>query len=413
MKNKMILVMALCVAFFAAVPSLKADPVDVAIARKVAVNFLIQKSGHVCPDLVDVTAQMPFGNMYFFVNPQGRGFVIVAADDRVFPILGYSTENNFEIADLPQHIESWYRQYDNEIARIIADDIEATDDILDEWARLIKGNPEPASRMREKSVAPLLTTTWGQGSATTVPSNWTYNYFCPDSSGKKALAGYTAVATAQVMKYWNHPAVGHGSRTYTPNNASFGQQSANFANTTYAWSDMPNSLSTTSDTTERNAVATLLYHVGVAVNMNYGVSGSSAPTVNGGNVTKASSENALISYFKYSSSVHSVLKADFSDADWIALLKSELDASTPRPIIYSGWDASAGHSFVLDGYNVLHQFHINWGWRGNYDGYYTMGALNPSNSGTGGNSSSTYNRSNQAVIGIQPISNTGSTSAVT
>ncbi len=94
-------------------------------------------------------------------------------------------------------------------------------------------------------------------------------------------------------------------------------------------------------------------------------------------------------------------------------MKAELDASTPRPILYSGYDNSAGHSFVLDGYDNAGKFHVNWGWSSRYDNYYEMGALNPGIGGSGGNTSGTYNYRNQAVIGIKPISNTGTTNTVT
>ena len=387
--------------------SSQAGPVDAITARKVATNFLSQKSGHAV-DLVDVTSQMPYRHIYFFVEPNGNGNVILSADDRAIPVLGYSTNTTFDPADLPAHIDLWFRHYDEELSYIIANDLEATDEITAEWSRLIKGLPEPAERAREKSVSPLLTTTWGQGSNSTR----TYNYKCPDSSGYKPYAGCTAVATAQVMKYWNHPTTGRGSHSYVPRFTN-STVSANFGNTTYAWSSMPNSLSSSSTTTQRDAVALLMFHIGVAVEMDYGTSGSGAATVNYGSLSYPSAENALVTHFKYSSSTHSVAKSDFTDAQWKALLKAELDASTPRPILYSGYDVSAGHSFVLDGYDNSGKFHVNWGWSSRYDNYYEMGALNPGIGGSGGNTSGTYNYRNQAVIGIKPATATGNSFTVT
>lgn len=385
--------------------SSQADPVDATTARKVATNFLSQKSGHAV-DLVDVTSQMPYSHMYFFVEPNGNGNVILSADDRAIPIIGYSTNTTFDPADLPAHVDSWFRHYDEELAYIIDNDIKATPEIIEEWERLINNRPEPAERAREKSVSPLLTTQWGQGG----PSGTLYNNLCPHSGSTYTYAGCTAVATAQIMKYWNHPTQGRGSHSYT--HSTYGTLSANFGTTTYAWNSMPNSLSSSSNSTQKTAIATLLYHVGVGCEMNYGTSGSGASTVSYG-LNYASAENALKNYFKYSCSAHTVSKSDFTNAEWIALLKSELDAATPRPILYSGYDTTAGHAFVLDGYDNNNKFHVNWGWTGSYDNYYAMGSLNPGTGGAGGNTSGTYNFDNKAVIGIKPVSNTGNTSTIT
>lgn len=406
MKKVFFSVLTFCVALCGTL-SLHADPVDVVTAKKVATNLFIERGGSSTVDLVDVTSQMPYRNLYFFKDPKGNGFVILSADDRAVPVLGYSIENTFDPADLPAHVDFWFRQYEAEIDMLISDDIETTAEISAEWKRLFNGDPIPVERAREKSVNALLATTWGQGGN----SNPTYNYYCPHSGSTYCYAGCTAVATAQVMKYWGHPATGRGAHSYSHN--TWGSLSANFAGTTYAWSSMPNSLNSSSSTTQRDAIATLIYHIGVATEMNYGISGSGAATHNYGSIKYPSAENALITNFKYSSNLHSVSKSDYTSAQWISMLKAELDASTPRPILYSGYDTSAGHAFVLDGYDNSNKFHINWGWTSRYDGNYEMGALNPGGNVPGGNASGTYNFRNVAIIGIQPISNNGTSSTVT
>ncbi len=407
MKKRILNLLSVCVAVFAAGATV-ANPVDEATAMRVARNHLIQQSDAQDIEIVDVTPQMPYRNIYFFKETSGRGFVLVSGDDAATPILGYSTNTTFDPSDLPDYIHLWFLQYDRQIDALIAEGVKATDDIFDEWQRLINGDPIPEERAREKSVSPLLTTTWGQG---TNAGN-TYNSLCPHSGSTYTYAGCTAVATAQVMKYWNHPATGRGSHSYS--HQTWGTLSANFGSTNYAWTSMPNSITSSSSATQKTAVATLIYHVGVAVEMDYGTSGSGAATTNYGSISTPSAENALQSFFKYSCSTHSLSKGNFTNAEWIALLKGELDASTPRPILYSGFDASyqSGHAFVLDGYNTSSQFHINWGWSSSYDGYFTMGALNPTGSGTGGNQSNNYSYNNSAVIGIKPAASTGSSSTV-
>ena len=263
MKKRVIYLLSFCAALFAANMT-NANPVDEATAMRVARTELMQRSGVQDIELTDVTSQMPYRNIYFFLEKQGRGFVLVSADDRATPILGYSTTNTFIPSDLPEHIDLWFRQYDNEIDDLIANDVKATQEITDEWERLIQGRPEPAQRAREKAVNALLTTEWGQGDS--MGSGVLYNSLCPHSGNIYAVAGCVAIAQAQVMKYWNHPTTGRGSRTYTP--SGYSQQSANFGNTTYSWSNMPNKLLSSSSSTQRTAVATLVYHIGVATNTN-------------------------------------------------------------------------------------------------------------------------------------------------
>lgn len=412
MKKLIFSVLTLAVALCGSLSS-KADPVDAATARKVAKNLFIERGGSSSVDLVDVTSQMPYRNLYFFKAPQGNGFVILSADDRAVPVLGYSIDNTFNPASLPEHIDVWFRQYDAEIDALIADDIKATDEIAAEWQRLIKGDPEPVERAREKAVSALLTTAWGQGDTT--GNGVLYNSLCPHSGSVYSVAGCVAIATAQVMKYWNHPTTGRGSHSYTP--SRYSQQSANFGSTTYAWSSMPDTLKRSSSSTQKTAVATLVYHIGVATEMDYGTTGSGATTTAGSSMSNyPSAEYALKTYFKYNSgTLHSLSRSDYSQNDWIALLKAELDATPRRPIIYSGRDQSGryGHAFVFDGYDNSNRFHVNWGWDGYYNGNFVVTALNPYGSGTGGNSSNNYSYYNSALLGIKPVTNTGSTSTIT
>ena len=72
------------------------------------------------------------------------------------------------------------------------------------------------------------------------------------------------------MNYWEHPAVGWGSYAYY--HPMYGVQSAQFDTMHYRWSMMPDTLNYLTDPDSALAVAELMYHVGVAVGMNYGTS---------------------------------------------------------------------------------------------------------------------------------------------
>ncbi len=363
-----------------------AAPVSPTVARQVAENFYASNAGkNIAVSLLDISQQSDFQELYIFVHPIGKGFVIVSADDCAQPIVAYSLTNPFEFP-LPEHVGEFLAAYNQEIAYYKENHILATAEIESMWSQLRNGTYTPRNTT---SVEPLLTTTWGQ-------QPW-YNDLCPDSAGIHAVAGCTATATAQVMKYWNWPVMGTGSYSYVDDN--FGTQSANFGATTYNWNLMPNALTNSSTAAEVNAVATLIYHVGVAVEMDYGISASGAYTNSYGYPDLACSENALKDYFGYKSTLYSVYKSQETDASWIAAMTNELNAG--RPMIESG-HGGGGHAFVCDGYDNNGLFHINWGWRGSYDGYFAHNALNPGGGGTGAGSTHTYNDNQSLVVGIEP-----------
>lgn len=206
------------------------------------------------------------------------------------------------------------------------------------------------------------------------------------------MAGCVATAMAQVMKYWNWPDTGVGQHGY--DSYIYGELSANFGATAYDWANMPTTLTSSSSAVQVNAVATLMYHCGVAVEMGYGVEGSG---IGGGIMYNNSFDapspvNALRTYFKYSPASTNVRRTDFTSDEWAALIKNEIDHR--RPVLYSGIGLLAGHEFVCDGYDTTGYFHFNWGWSGAADGYFTFSSLNPSGMD--------FSNSQSAVIGIEP-----------
>ena len=243
---------------------LKASPIDSRMALRVAQNFCLMQ-GVDDMKLVNITSQLPFSEFYTFVGKNGKGFVLVSADDCVIPVLGFSADGIFATNDMPDHVLDWLRDYEDQIRfyrDLSANGIhssadEAENNVKAEWDRLL--SDEPPTPPQYTSVDPLITTKWGQQSY--------YNTLCPYDSiaGIRSPAGCVAIAAAQVMKYWSHPATGHGFHSY--NCSFYGPQSASFGTTSYAWSNMPDSLTSSSSTTEINAVATLIYHVGGAVDM--------------------------------------------------------------------------------------------------------------------------------------------------
>lgn len=363
-----------------------AKPVDKEAAVRVATNFW---NMHRDAGVEAVTTMMPltcpFDGFYIFVDGQ-KGFVVVAADDCVQPILGYSFTSPAS-ENLNPEVRYWLSTYQRQIEVLRNSNYEATAEVRMQWQQysspdLVGTTPTPLT-----TVNPLLTTTWDQ-----YPY---YNDLCPfdEAANTRTVTGCVATATAQVMKYWNHPSRGNSSHTYVEDD--FGVLNAFFGPTTYDWSHMPNALTSVSSTVQRNAVATLMYHVGVAINMDYGIAAE------GGSGAYLSDVGiALPAFFGYRSDNGFYLRDNYTDAQWTNYINTELNAQ--RPVIYGGSDTSGGHCFVCDGYNNSEQYHFNWGWGGYYDGYYLLSNLAPGSGGTGTNVTNTFNLGQHILVGIQP-----------
>lgn len=396
--------------------SVNAKPVDAVKARQVAETWMTAKGMKNVSALQDVTAQTPFTEFYVFAA-DGGGFILVSADDCVKPVLGYSATGTFVVKDLPAHVRDFFAGYEQEIRYWKQQEARRNGlssangpwpEVSGQWQMLANGEMPPA--LLTTAVSPLLTTTWGQQPL--------YNDLCPyDTLGaSRTVTGCVATATSQIMKYHNHPSTGYGSHSYHASNDSsdYGTLSANFGNTTYQWSTMPNALSSTSSAAQVNAVATLMYHVGVADEMGYNIGsrgGSGANNYNLYGTLQRSSQSSLQAYFKYRPDMVVFGRSDYSDSEYCAMLRAEIDQQ--RPILYSGRDYAGGHSFVLHGYDNNGLFYVNWGWRGSDDGYYAIGALNPGEGGDGGNATYTFNDANVVVTGIRPNTNWSSTATTT
>ncbi len=348
--------------------SLFAAPVSQEAAQKVALSYY----KHYNAKTSDYAISSVFVNNYdglttFYVFKfQSGGFVIISADDAVIPVLGYSECGYFDENNMPPNESAWLENYSKEIEYIVINNIDNKETVK-QWNDTRNG----IFNNLKLSVNPLCATTWDQDSP--------YNQSCPSNT----YAGCVATAMAQVMKKWNYPATGSGSHSYTTATNGY-TCSANFGATNYDWTNMLNSYSGGSTSAQKAAVATLIYHCGVSVNMDYDASGSGAYTWD--------VQTSLINFFNYSPSAEVQFKDYFTSTNWSNMLKAELDEG--RPVLYSGDDGSAGHAFVCDGYNISGLFHFNWGWSGSANGYFSIGSLNPIGY--------SFNQNNMAVVRIIP-----------
>ena len=359
--------------------TMMASPVEPEQARTIALNFMVQKSPTVTRS-TECTLAYTWSNdrssALFYVYNVGGGFVIVSADDAVMPVLGYSTKGTFTGENMPVNCRSWLQGYADEIAYVKENNLSAPEKVSQAWTALAEGR-EPARSGNSRAVEPLLTTTWDQSPF--------YNALCPGEGDDQAITGCVATAMAQIINYHQWPAHGYGSHSYY--HPTYGQQSADFSSHTYQYDLMPSALTMSSTSAQINAVATLMRDCGVAVNMNYGYYGSGA--------FSETARAALSNHFNYETSI---LVRDrrttgmiigtystttyYSDDEWKAVLKSELDAA--NPVFHDGtsMDLSSAHAFVCDGYDANDYFHFNWGWSGWDDGYFAVGNVIPEGADT-------------------------------
>ena len=307
------------------------------------------------------TTASPSDAYYVFNNDAG-GFVIIAGDDAVTPVLGYTSTGSFDAENLPDGLKDLLKSYERQIAAL-GDNYVAN---------------QTATRAAFTGEKLLKTAEWNQMAP--------FNKYTP----KNYVTGCVATAGAIVMKHHGYPAKGIGSHSYTWNGQTL---TANFGHT-YDWASMPAKYDGTNDA-DFDGVARLMADLGVAVEMNYAKDGSGSYI--GDLVT------ALQKYYGYSKLSHLMAIEDVGAEAWNGRLREEIDAN--RPVLYAASDPNTGggHAFVIDGYKD-ESFSVNWGWGGYCDGFYKIGALNPESAGkpTGDK----YNVGQSAVFGMQPSDGT-------
>lgn len=319
---------------------------------------------------------------YVIENGTNKGYTIVSADDRLPEIVGYAKQGNYTEDTLPEAYVEFITAYQKFVEEVKAGNPHAL-----RTAAEAKALRESAS-YTQPTVAPLLgNIQWNQGDP--------YNRMCPEYDGvHKAVTGCVATAMAQVMGYWKYPSQlqadipGYTTGKYKINVPGINKDTDG----TYDWDNiLPQYNSGSFNDVQANAVAKLMHHCGVAVQMNYGP--SSGANVNPEHLSK---------YFGYDKDfMAEVYREAFSIKEWNTLIDNELKAK--RPVLYSGQSSGSGHQFVCDGSDGKGLYHINWGWGGYQDGYFDITILNPAKGGIGsGNAPDGYNQGSDMIIGIMP-----------
>lgn len=311
--------------------------------------------------------------LYVFDRGASSGYVVVAADDVARPMLGYTDKGDFSIDSIPPALRWWLGCYAAEIKAAVSSGTGVA--------------AEPASTVSRTPIEPIVATMWNQDAP--------FNNLCPELDGERAVTGCVATAMAQVMKVHQWPATGKGASSYSfTYNSTSHDVSLDFGATSYHWGDMLDVYSDNSPSAACDAVATLMYSCGVAVNMHYALAKDG-----GSGAASLLAAVGLLKYFNYDKGMRYLQRTDYMLDEWCDIIYAELAAG--RPVLYGGQSDEGGHEFVCDGYGKDGMFHINWGWGGASNGYFLLSALEPGSQGIGG-SGGGYNANQDIIVGIRP-----------
>lgn len=317
------------------------------------------------------------------------GFAIIGGDDLATDVLGYSPDDTFDPANVPDQMRWMLDEYESYISYTIAaaqaGGLNSDNDIVH------------AMRAPKHDIAPIVTVAG-------TPVQWNQEnpyYLAIGDATHRYHTGCTSTATAQIMRYYKYPAQDVGMNIPSSPLEGGGTAAAISGVFTYNWDLMKTSYdpftSYSLGESDIYNLANLFFRLGRSIDAKYGlvgVSGTSSSTYKMG--------QSLIDNFKYDKSIYYYTRNFFTDTDWEDLLYNELVEG--RPTIYAAYEPDTdpkpkGHAFICDGYDATsHLFHINWGWGGHYDGYYAVsGAKDVLNPGT-----HNYVRNHDVLLHIMP-----------
>lgn len=304
-----------------------------------------------------------------------KGFIVMAADDAVMPMLAYSTDQQYDYENPAPAANMWIEYYASQVQYARNQQITPSEEVRHQWDAL-----DYAYGTKDQDtviVHPLITALWNQTRYYNA-----YSPIEPEAPGgydMRTPNGCVAVAMAMIMYYYRYPHSGQGSHT---NHTDYGDFYVNFSQQNYFYEAMSDKLDF-----YNNEVAKLIFHCGTAVDMMYGADGSGAYSQD--------VPWALTHYFGYSTNCEYLERSSYSLSQWKNILKENLDAS--RPLYYSGCSDEGCHAFVCDGYDNRDYFHFNFGWGGSSNGFYILKAVPADSNAVGG-----YSHSQRVVRNIYP-----------
>jgi hypothetical protein len=330
---------------------------------------------------VDTFTDKTGNPLYYAVYLDPTGFVIVAGDDLVEPIIAIARAGNYD----PSLSNPLGALVSNDMAARVAYVRQTKGAALDKsalqaqakWGQLGGLGSGPVAKglgsVSDVRVAPFIQTTWDQGTAGNVGTTACYNYYTPpygDGNVNNYWAGCVATAMAQLMRYYQYPTTGVGYTAFTRywdnNPDTYYLHGGNGAGGPYVWSNMPLVPTSTPTPTQCQAIGALVADAGATVNMSYTSTGSSSSLYDG--------KNALLGTFQFASARYGYNNNNSIGAGLVGMINPNLDAR--YPVMLSIYGAGVGgHAVLADGYgynaSTLYH-HLNLGWSGVNTAWYAL-----------------------------------------
>lgn len=327
--------------------------------------------------------------LYLYARPQG-GFLVLTADDALPSLIGWADQGQLPLNadDTPDGLRWLLDGFAKEVQ---------TADMLQKAGITPTPNILRSASERE-TVGQLCFTTWDQDKP--------YNNLAPHVGGT-CPTGCVATATAQVLRYHQHPAMANGSISYeyTASNGTLQHLEADFDSVALEWQYMIRDYSSNNGggtgkggtiggytARQAEAVAKLMWVCGYGSRMMYNPAGSGT--------FDFEAARCLVDFLDMNPGLWVARRRYNTAAQWDELIYNELQ--NHRPVIYVGADGTvSGHCFVADGYKNG-TYHINWGWGGSSDGYFRL-----ENLVTGGWWGYDFTWDMGALIDVRPNDGTG------
>ena len=324
---------------------------------------------------------------YVFNSTDQKGFVIIAGDDVVMPVLGYSFTNSFVVDGMPSNLKSWMNGLKEQINEARETGLNTSDVVYEAWRGV-------SDMTTGDVVKQYQTAEWDQESP--------YNTLCPKIEGTQTVTGCVATAISILMRYHQWPNAGTGTlpaysyEALVSGAKIYQNVSGRTLGHTYAWNDMPLQYDRNSSEISKNEVATLMYDCGVMAQSQFNIA-----SAGGTGASTLTAVHGLAEYMNYNKSMLCLRREWYSDAEWIQMLENEI--MTVGPVLYGGATLSnEGHQFILDGYTTENYFRVNWGWSGHSNGFFLISALNPDDQGAGGSTGGGFIANQDALFGLKP-----------
>ncbi|MFC2265877.1 MAG: C10 family peptidase, partial [Prevotella conceptionensis] len=290
--------------------------------------------------------QQPIEPFYVFNDKHDKGFVVVSGDDAMGEILAYGDNGTLDTLNANPGVKFLLQAYRKRFAQL----------------QQTPASTQPATRAMPtyKAVAPLLSCKWNQNEPYNKKTGYPYT-------------GCVATAVAQVMYYHKWPIQGKGENTYTVSSDNKVKH-ANFSKSYYDWANMKDEYTYYDPGTQReqDAVAKLMSDVGIATNMQY------TPYLSG--AQNESADKALRENFDYTTAF--VSRSDEGLPAFTDIVRQELANGFPVYLSGSQRGGGGGHAWVTDGINEQGLFHMNFGWGGQGDAYFSLSTLSVAQSGS-------------------------------